>query len=109
MATFRNAKAVLGNTPSMVYEAPTGKTSIVLHCQLSNRDEFNRDVSLRWTDVSDTDAETYLLDGVTVPTGSALEGIVGKLVLEEGDQLYAFQDLNDEEVEISVSVLELDV
>jgi len=109
MALFRNARAVLGETPDTVYETPPDTTAIVLHCQVSNRDEAPRAVSLFWTDASDGDAETYLLDTVTVPDDASLEAIVGKLVLEAGDRLRAQQDENDDEIEVSVSVLELDV
>jgi len=109
MATFRNARAVLGDTPDTVYETPPDTTAIVLHCQVSNRDGLPRAVSLFWTDVSDGDVETYLLDTVTVPNDASLEGIVGKLVLEAGDRLRALQDENDDEIEVSVSVLELGV
>ena len=107
MATFKNARAVLGDTPDTVYETPPGTTAIVLHCQVANRDEDPREVSLFWTDVSDGDVETYLLDTVSVPQDASLEGIVGKLVLEAGDRLRAVQDKNAGEVEVSVSVLEL--
>lgn len=107
MATFRNSRAVLGDTAADVYEAPGGTTAIVLHCQITNRDEANREVSLWWTDASDGDAETYLLDTVVVPEDASLSGVAGKLVLEAGDRLRAVQDEDDDEVEVSVSVLEL--
>lgn len=108
MATFRNARAVVNDTDVAVYTAPAQTTSIVLHCQIANRDTVSRAVSLFWADASDGDAETYLLDTVTVPDDASLEGIVGKLVLESGDTLSAVQDESGDEIEVSVSVLELD-
>lgn len=108
MATFRNAKAVLGDTAETIYETPVETTAIVLHCQIANRDIDPREVSLFWTDASESDAEAYLLDTVTVPDDASLEGIAGKLVLEAGDRLRGLQDEDDDEVEVSVSVLELD-
>lgn len=108
MASFRNARAVLGTTPSVVYEAPPGTTSILLHCQAANVDDEARAVSVWWTDASDGDAQTHLVDTVTVPFDASLEVVTGKLVLEAGDTLTAVQDEDADEVELSVSVLELD-
>lgn len=107
MATFKNARAVVGDTPETVYETPPDTTAIVLHCQIASRDYAPREVSLWWTDASAADAATYLLDGVFVPDGAALAAVSGKLVLEAGDKLRGLQDLDGGEVEVSVSVLEL--
>jgi hypothetical protein len=61
---------------------------------------------LSWTDSSDTDAETYLAQGIPVPDAAAYEPIGGKLVLEAGDVIKGFGSTTDV-LEITVSVLEI--
>jgi len=59
-----------------------------------------------WTDDSNADAITYLVEDVAIPVKAALAPIAGKLVLEAGDTISASGATNDD-AEITVSVLEI--
>lgn len=103
---FKNARAILGDTATDVYEVPAGKVAIVIGCQVANVGAESNELDFWWTDASDADAVTMLGDKVIVPTQAAYEPVGGKLVLEAGDKLRG-QSENDDELEATVSVLEL--
>ena len=106
MAVFKNVRAVLGDTATDVYEVPAGTTAIVIGCQVANVGAGSNELGFWWTDASAADAVTMLGNEVIVPANAAYEPIGGKLVLEAGDKLRG-QSENDEELEATVSVLEL--
>lgn len=106
MAVFKNVRAVLGDTATDVYEVPAGTTAIVIGCQIANVGAASNELEFWWTDASDADAVTMLGDKIFVPAAAAYEPIGGKLVLEAGDKLRG-QSENDDELEATVSVLEL--
>jgi len=108
MPNFKNAKAVVGDSSTVVYTATTGKASVILHCQVANRDIVPRAVSVWWVDASDGAEQVFMVDGVVIPDNASLVPISGKLILEEGDQLVASQDSSDPVVEVSVSLVEVD-
>ena len=104
--TFKNARAVLGDTATDVYEVPPDTVAIVIGCQVANVGAASNELDFWWTDASAADAVTMLGDGVVVPARAAYEPVGGKLVLEAGDKLRGLSE-NDEELEATVSVLEL--
>jgi hypothetical protein len=106
MAQFKNVRAVLGDTATDVYEVPAATTAIVIGCQVANVGAATNELEFWWTDDSNADAVTYLADKVIVPAAAAYEPIGGKLVLEAGDKLRGISE-NDDELEATVSVLEL--
>jgi len=106
MAQFKNVRAVLGDTATDVYEVPAATTAIVIGCQVANVGAGTNELEFWWTDDSNADAVTYLADKVIVPAAAAYEPIGGKLVLEAGDKLRGISE-NDDELEATVSVLEL--
>jgi len=106
MAQFKNVRAVLGDTATDVYEVPAATTAIVIGCQVANVGAAANELEFWWTDDSNADAVTYLGDKVVVPVAAAYEPIGGKLVLEAGDKLRGLSE-TDDELEVSVSVLEL--
>jgi hypothetical protein len=106
MAQFKNVRAVLSDIATDVYEVPAATTAIVIGCQVANVGAAPNELEFWWTDASAADAVTYLGDKVVVPSAAAYEPIGGKLVLEAGDKLRGISE-NDDELEISVSVLEL--
>ncbi len=106
-ATFKNAKLALTTGGGTIYTVPASTTAIVLIAQCANIDGTNNaDVSLSWTDDSDTDAETYLAKTVVVPADAALGLLDGKLVLETGDTLKGYASA-DGDLVISVGLMEL--
>ena len=106
MAEFKNVRAVLGDTATDVYTVPALTTAIVIGCQVANVGVGSNELEFWWTDASAADAVTYLGDKVVVPSAAAYEPVGGKLVLEAGDKLRGVSE-NDDELEVSVSVLEL--
>jgi hypothetical protein len=104
--TFKNARAVLTTTASVLYTCPANTTAIITGCQVTNVDSTARNLSLLWTDDSASDAQTYLASTVSVPVSASYEPIGGKIVLEAGDQLLGFASANST-LHISVSVLEI--
>lgn len=106
MAEFKNVRAVLGDTATDVYTVPAATTAIVIGCQVANVGSVANALDFWWTDASAADAVTMLGDAVSVPPAAAYEPIGGKLVLEAGDKLRGLSG-NDDELEATVSVLEL--
>ena len=104
--TFKNAKAVLTGSSAAIYTVPADTTAIVIGCQVVNVGTASYDLTLSWTDSSDTDAETYLAQAIPVPDAAAYEPIGGKLVLEAGDVLKGFGSTTSV-LEATVSVLEI--
>ena len=102
--TFKNVRAALGTSLADVYEVPTSTTAIVIGCHVTNVGAANGELTLAWTDDSDSDAVTYLAQAIIVPEVAAYEP-VGKLVLEAGDKLRGMADATAT-LEITVSVLE---
>jgi len=104
--TFKNAKLSLAATASPIYTVPVGTTSIIIGCQVANVGTAAHELTLSWTDASDSNTETYLAEAISVPDAASFEPIGGKLILEAGDVLQGFGD-NADVLEITVSVLEI--
>jgi len=104
--TFKNARALIQTTTTDVYTVTSGVTAIVIGCQIANVSAASEEVSVWWTDSSNADAITRLVEDVVVPAKASLAPIAGKLVLEAGDKIRATGQTNDD-AEITVSVLEI--
>jgi uncharacterized linocin/CFP29 family protein len=106
--TFKNTKLkIQSGAGNDVYTCPSATTAIVIGCQVANTDSTTAEnVRVWWTDASNSNVVTHLVDEVVVPARSTLAPIVGKLVLEAGDKIRAGGQVNDR-AEITVSVLEI--
>jgi hypothetical protein len=105
--TFKNAKKKIQTTAgTAVYTCPSATVAIVIGCQVANVSAASEEVSVWWTDDSDGDAITRLVEDVIIPAKASLAPIAGKLVLEAGDTIVATGQTNDD-AEIVVSVLEI--
>jgi hypothetical protein len=104
--TFKNAKLKVQDTASDVYTAPALTTAIVIGCQVANVSATNEEVSVWWTDASDSNAITRLVEDLIIPPKVAIGVTEGKLVLEAGDKIRVQGQTNDD-AEITVSVLEI--
>mgnify|MGYP000892966389 CR=1 FL=1 len=105
--TFKNFKLALGTSSATAYTCPAATTSIVLLLQVSNIDGTNEaDATVTWTDSSDSDASTALVSAASVPAGSALGVLSGKLVLEAGDTIAGLASAASDLV-LSGSVVEM--
>lgn len=103
---FKNAKAALTTSAATIYTCPASTVAIVLLCQAANIDGTNAaDVTISWTDASDSNAETRLASTISVPADAALSCLDGKLVLEAGDTLKGLASA-DGDLAVTVSVME---
>jgi hypothetical protein len=104
--TFKNAKLKVQDTATDVYTVPAATTAVVLQAQVANVSATNEEVSVWWTDASDSNAVTRLVKDVIIPAKVAIGAIDGKLVLDAGDKIRVQGQTNDD-AEITVSVLEI--
>lgn len=103
---FVNARSVLQTANTTVYTCPAGTKAIIIGCQVSNVSAASKNLSIWWTDSSNTNAVTRLGELIAIPTQSVYEPISGKLVLEAGDTLVGTSSV-DNDLEATVSILEL--
>ncbi len=104
--TFKNVRALLGDSATDVYTVPAATVAIVIGAQVANIGATSNELDFWWTDSSAADAITRLGSKIVVPAAAAYEPIGGKLVLEAGDKLRG-EGENDQELEATVSVLEI--
>jgi hypothetical protein len=104
---FKNArKVLLGSAGDAIYTVPAATKAIVIGCQVANVGTTSYDLTMYWTDDSNSDAVTNLAQAIPVPDAAAYEPIGGKLVLEAGDALFGFASTANF-LEATVSVLEI--
>lgn len=104
--TFKNSRALIQTTTTTAYTCPASTTAIVLQCQVANVSATTEEVSVWWTDDSNADAITRLIEDVPIPAKASLAVIAGKLVLEAGDTIACTGQTNND-AEITVSVLQI--
>ena len=88
--TFKNAKAVdvSNSSAATIYTVPSATTSIILGLTLANKNAAARTVTVTWTDGSDSNASTTLLNEVSIPGDTTLEVFAGqKYVLMTTDAM----------------------
>jgi hypothetical protein len=104
--TFKTAKLIIQSSATDVYTVPSATTAVVIGCQVANVSATAEEVSVWWTDASDSNAVVRLVKDVVIPAKASLAPIAGKLVLEAGDKIRA-QGQTNNDAEITVSVLEI--
>jgi hypothetical protein len=104
--TFKNSRALIQTTTTTAYTCPASTTAIVVGCQVANVSATAEEVSVWWTDDSNADAITRLVEDVIIPAKASLAPIAGKLILEAGDTIACTGQTNND-AEITVSVLEI--
>jgi Tfp pilus assembly protein PilX len=103
---FTNAKAVLADSATTIYTCPAATKAIVIGCQVANISATSKNLSIWWTDSSDTNAITRLGELIALPTQSVYEPVSGKLVLEAGDTIVGTSSVASD-LEATVSILEI--
>ena len=89
-----------------VLTAGSGKKLLLKTVHITNITSSNAQVTLKWTDSSDSNKEYFLARDVVVPNGSSFQAIDGTFVLEPGDVLTAQQDLSGS-LQATVSYMEI--
>jgi hypothetical protein len=104
--TFKTAKLIIQSSATDVYTVPSATTAVVIGCQVANVSATAEEVTVWWTDASDSNAVVRLVKDVVIPAKASVGPIAGKLVLEAGDKIRA-QGQTNNDAEITVSVLEI--
>jgi hypothetical protein len=104
--TFKNSRAAATSSLQSVYVCPASTTSIVLLAQAANIATGAQAVTLCWYDASASSVKTELVKSLSVPEGSSVGLLAGKLVLEAGDYV-SVQSTASSLIEFSFSVLEI--
>ena len=85
---FKNAHKQGVTTITDIYEAPAGKTSILLELDVANVQTSIVSVTVTVTDASNSDVATNLVKLAPLPTGGTLQVVSGqKVILEAGDKV----------------------
>lgn len=102
--TFKNElKKNVGSTPTVVYTAPTGVSSIVIELDVCNT--TNGSVQ---TDVFITSGGTdfYIVKNAPVPVGGALQVISGQKIVLEADDSISVRSSTTAAIDVVASILE---
>lgn len=87
MPDLKNARLALTTGGGTAYTCPAGKAAVVTRFHVANIDgSASVNVTVSWTDDSNSDAVTALCSGAAVIAGDALN-VACKIVLEEGDTI----------------------
>ena len=100
---FRNVATDITAGGLSVYTAPAGYSAIILAAQISNTTSSTVSVSLQV--LNDDSTSTALLTDFDVPGNDAVNGIVGKLILETGQSLF-ISAADSTSLKLVLSVLE---
>ena len=102
---FKTVTASLTTSPTTLYTAPTGYTSIILMAQVSNITASTRTVTVSHVSVDGT-TSTELLKQFSIPPYDAVSATTGKLVLETGQSVRASASVASDSVKVVLSILE---
>ena len=95
--TFKNyTKSSVGTTGDVVYSVPSGTTSVMIGCNVSNVASTQITADVLMTGV-------HIVKNVPIPAGSSISVLDGKRILEAGDTIVVESDtLNSADVIVSV-------
>tara|TARA_Y100000389_G_scaffold199909_1_gene239249 strand:- start:3392 stop:3700 length:309 start_codon:yes stop_codon:yes gene_type:complete len=97
--TFKNAtSASVGTSPTTTYTVPGSTTAVMIGCNLANRTASQIEVDVQAAGV-------YIVKGVSIPSGSALSVLDGKIILETTDTVIVTSDTASS-CDVIVSILE---
>ena len=98
---------VTSASAATVLTAGATKKLLLKTIHVTNITSSNAQITLKWSDSSDSNKEYFLARDVVVPNGSSFQAIDGTFVLESGDTLTAQQDLSGS-LQATVSYMEID-
>ena len=101
---FKTKTAEITTDSVSIYTAPAGKSAIILMAQIANITNTSGTVTIAHY-YAGTDTTTELLKDFTIPANDSASAITGKLVLEEGHQLFVSASDNNK-FKITLSILE---
>lgn len=101
--TFKSVSANLTTVNTLLYTAPTEITTIVLMAQVANVGSETANTSFYYK--TNTGPMTELVKNYDIPINDAASMLTGKLVLEQGQSIYAKAGANNT-MKIVLSLLE---
>ena len=100
--------AALTTSAADLFTVPAGQTRHILQVQACNVDGAHEvDVTLQWTDASNSDAVTRLAYQLTVAAKDARTLLAGPMALREGDKLQALASA-DNAAEVTITFFDED-
>lgn len=100
--TFKTVTAEITTTPTTIYAAPAGVSSIILMAQIANITSTSGSVTFTHESGSTL---TELIKDYEIPGKDAASAITGKLVLETGNSIKVSANANSK-FKITLSILE---
>lgn len=102
-STAASVGAALTTSAADIYTVPTGKVAHILGIAVANIDGTNDvDVTVQWTDASNSDTVTRLAFNLTVAAQDGRSCLVAPLALAAGDKIQALASAaSDAEITIS--------
>ena len=106
--TFKNSKLIdVGTGATTLYTIPGSTTTVIIGLNIANKNAASRTITVSWTDASDSNNSTCLLNEVAIPGDTSLEVFAGqKIVLQTTDSITAQAAANDY-IDISLSFMEI--
>ena len=99
---FKTVAAEITTTPTVIYTAPSDKSSIILMAQVANITSTAGTVTFAHVNGS---TETELLKDFGIPGNDAAAATTGKLVLEQGHSVKVSGSANNK-FKVTLSILE---
>jgi hypothetical protein len=99
---FQTVTAVLSESPTEVYTAPVGYSSVVLLAQVANIGVTSEDVTMLHRRSS---TDTEMLSQYPIAANDTINLLSGKLVLESGDKI-VLSGSNATNLKLVASILE---
>lgn len=96
MTVLKNVKAALSLSEQSIYTCPAGKNAVILSGTFANGRNGAVSTTVGWKDASDSDRKTPIIDSVSTNQNTTLGILTGKIILEEGDSVYAKITSGDE-------------
>lgn len=93
---FRSITKKLTTSSTLIYTAPQTVSSIILSATCAN---YSSDTVIVTVIIEKPTlplpSQYYVVPGIEIPTKDVLSAIAGRVVLEQGDRLYAYASANE--------------
>ena len=98
--------AVAANTDITVYTVPASTTSIIIGLTISNKVTNSVTVDVKLESSTAGNANVNIGENLPIPSGSSLDALAGKVVLQATDVLKIQSDTTNS-IDIALSVMEI--
>lgn len=92
MPAPNSASAILGTAAANVFAVPAGQARYITGIHMANTTGGGVTATVQYQDASDANTVIVLAPGVSIGANDAKSGMIGPLILMEGDVLQAFSD-----------------